>query len=174
MVTRSLAKLMLLSPTGQLTVRYHPYPDGSNKSHHPSVNSRKAQLQFLPQELFVEILKMLSLNDIGNLSLCGSVDIRDKIVSWIQSKSFALYVESRHLMWSCGMDEEIVVDKWIDVSNSLGFLFKRASMVFTTSSRLRLLSQWFVRVEQIVVDTCQVKFYFLSLLFPPFRFVYMM
>ena len=41
-----------------------------------------------PQELYVHILSMLSLSDVGNLSLTGSTRIRTKIIDWIMSKSF--------------------------------------------------------------------------------------
>ena len=43
-------------------------------------------LEELPQELFVYIVSMLSLQDIGSLSLTGSAGIRTKIIDWIMSR----------------------------------------------------------------------------------------
>ena len=88
MLTRSMAKLILQSPTGPLSLTFvSPSPS-------PVHNSRLVSslplpgLHNLPQELLVTILSYLSLPDIGNLSLCGSLRIRDQITTWMTSRNF--------------------------------------------------------------------------------------
>ena len=53
------------------------FPDHSKFSYY---------LEGLPQELFVHVVSLLSLPDIGNLSLTGSAGIKAKIIDWIMSR----------------------------------------------------------------------------------------
>jgi len=150
MLTRSLSKLMLQSPTGMLSLAF--IKDPSRSQIIASLNEPRNHFLSLPQELLVLILKMLSISDIGNLCLCGSMELRDRIITWIQSRSFAKKVQG-YLIKDEEDHEEESVDKWIEVNGQFGCLAKRASMIFSTSSRLRLLSKWYGNIEEIVADS---------------------
>ena len=79
------------------------------------------------------------------------MELRDRIITWIQSRSFANKVRGC-LLEDAGDREEECVDKWIEVNGQFGVLAKRASMIFTTSYRLRLLSKWYENIEELVPD----------------------
>ena len=87
MLTRSMAKLILQSPTGSLGLTFvSPSPS-------PGPGARLATSPFpglhrLPQELLVTILSYLPLSDIDNLSLCGSMRIREQVTSWMNTSNF--------------------------------------------------------------------------------------
>lgn len=149
MLTRSLSKLILQSPTGMLSLAY--IQDPSRSQIIASLNEPRNHFLSLPQELLVHILNLLSISDIGNLCLSGSMELRDRIITWIQSRSFANKVRG-YLLEDAGDREEECVDKWIEVNGQFGVLAKRASMIFTTSYRLRLLSKWYENIEEIVPD----------------------
>ena len=90
MLTRSMSKLLLQSPIGTGTpglsfVSPSPSPGpGAGLASSPSLPG----LDRLPQELLVTILSYLPLSDIGNLSLGGSMRIREQITSWINTRNF--------------------------------------------------------------------------------------
>ena len=87
MLTRSMSQLLLQSPTGFLglsLVSPSPSPGpGAPLASSPSTPG----LHRLPQELLVTILSYLPLSDIGNLSLCGSMRIREQITSWMNTSN---------------------------------------------------------------------------------------
>ena len=82
MLTKKMSMLNFESPANsiQLGARGASTTSEDPKDHY--------YLEQLPQELFVRILSMLSLSDVGNLSLTGSTRIRTKIIDWMKSKSF--------------------------------------------------------------------------------------
>ena len=149
MLTRSLSKLFLQSPTGMLTITTISSASSSQQCF--SLIERSPQLHNLPQEILVHILCHLSTSDVGNLCISGSLILRDKIISWIQSKSFCSWL-LKEVNFSPGQDDEEETDKWIEISSQFGILAKRASMIYSTSMRLRLLSKWYERVEDMVVE----------------------
>ena len=51
--------------------------------------------------------------------------------------------------------EEEGVDKWIDMTGQFGLMSKRVSMIYSTSARLRLLSKWYERLEDIIDVYCE-------------------
>ena len=95
MLTRSMAKLILQSPTGSLGLTFvSPSPSpgpGARLATSPSPG-----LHRLPQELLVTILSYLPLSDIGNLSLCGSMRIREQVTSWMNTRTFRNKVNTIH------------------------------------------------------------------------------
>ena len=48
------------------------------------------------------------------------------------------------------MDQQAGYEEWVRVCRQFGLLCKRASMVYSTSNRLRLLSNWYSRLECLV------------------------
>ena len=151
MLTRSLSKLLLQSPTGVLGISY--ISQHNRAELHMNHVLPAPSLPNLPQEIFVFILSMLPLSDVGNLALCGSNDVRDKIITWIQSRAFHKKVE-RNLTFAPLFEEE-GVDKWIDMTGQFGLMSKRVSMIYSTSARLRLLSKWYERLEDIIDVYCE-------------------
>ena len=82
-----MSKLILQSPTGSLGLTFvspSPSPGPGARIASPSLSG----LHKLPQELLVTILSYLSLSEIGKLSLCGSMRIREQIASWINTRNF--------------------------------------------------------------------------------------
>ena len=149
MLTRSLSKLLLQSPTGVLGISFisHFQETEHGLDHVPP------GLHNLPQEIFVLIVSMLPLSDIGNLALCGSNVVREKIISWIQSRAFRSKVEQNLIF--VPLFEEDGMDRWIDVTGQFGLMSKRVSMIYSTSTRLRLLSKWYERLEDIIDVYCE-------------------
>ena len=94
MLTRSMSKLLLQSPTGTPGLSFvSPSPSpgpGARLASSPSLRG----LDRLPQELLVTILSYLPLSDIGKLSLCGSMRIREQITSWINTRNFRNKVDT--------------------------------------------------------------------------------
>ena len=91
-----MAKLILQSPTGSLGLTFvSPSPSpgpGAPLASSPSTPG----LHRLPQELLVTILSYLPLSDIGNLSLCGSMRIREQVTSWMNTSNFCNKVNTIH------------------------------------------------------------------------------
>ena len=99
------------------------------------------RLQSLPAELFNEILCRSSLRDIGNLSLTGSVILRETIIDWVKSASFQRTIVARLQ----------VPGSWQEVTRDFGLLVRKVTVGQESSYRLRLLSDcWFGRLETLV------------------------
>jgi len=130
MLTRSLSKLMLDSPTSSKLV------------HQPNF------LLFIPEELLAHIISFLSLSDIGVMCLTGSTLLKDRVVAWITTTSCC-----KKVMVSLTkemMNQEAGYDEWVKVCRQFGLLCKRVSMLHSTSTRLKLLSSWYSRLECLV------------------------
>ena len=74
MITRSLAKLVICSPT-PLSPTLRP-----NLVHH-----KLEYLILVPQEILAHLFSYLSLSDIGQLCLTGSPMLRDRVLIWINT-----------------------------------------------------------------------------------------
>ena len=107
-------------------------------------------LERLPQEMFVHIINMISLSDLGNLSLTGSSRLRDKIISWITSGSFLKKMSGLLEVPATSLVTEQALDSWQQVSRDFGLLVKRVTMVHGSSFRLRLLADWYGRLDSLV------------------------
>ena len=107
-------------------------------------------LEQLPQELFVRILSMMSLTDVGNLSLTGSTRIRTKIIDWIKSKSFQKKISVTLGVPVSSLTTEDGLDSWKRVTKEFGILVKKVFMIYGTSHRLRLLSAWYGSLDSLV------------------------
>ena len=79
-----MSKLILQSPTGSLGLTFVSPSPGSRLASSPPPPG----LDRLPQELLVTILSYLDLAEIGKLSLCGSMRIREQITSWMSTRNF--------------------------------------------------------------------------------------
>ena len=107
-------------------------------------------LEQLPQELFVRILSMMSLSDVGNLSLTGSTRIRTKIIDWMKSKSFQKKISVTLGVPVSSLTTEDGLDSWKRVTKEFGILVKKVFMIYGTSHRLRLLSAWYGSLDSLV------------------------
>ena len=121
MLTRSLSKLMLHSPTS--TTRLVSMKTESSSG--LSLDSLPNCLLLIPDEVLSHIISFLSLADIGMLCLTGSSSLKE--------------------MKDCRTG----YDEWIISCKQFGVLCKRASMLCSTSIRLRLLTSWFYKLEQL-------------------------
>ena len=119
-------------------------------------------LERLPQELFVQIISMISLSDLGNLSLAGSSTLRDKIISWILSKSFEKKMASRLEVPADSLVTLEALDSWQQLTRDFGLLVKKVTMVHGSSFRLRLLSDWYGRLDSLVRTPNQLWSQYLS------------
>lgn len=154
-----MSKLILQSPTGSLGLTFVSPSPGSRLASSPAPPG----LHRLPQELLVTILSYLDLTEIGKLSLCGSMRIREQITSWMSTRNFRNKV-LRFFVPSCDASshdvllfsqvnrilkshrhesEEAGVDSWLQVMGEVGLLAKRASMIANTDDRLGMLSEWY-------------------------------
>ena len=121
MLTRSLSQLMLSSPkSGAKDTILLPNP-----------------LLLLPDELLAHIISFLSLSDIGMLCLTGSSLLRERVVAWISTNSWCKNMTSS-LSKEC-MDNEKGFAEWVSVCKQFGTLYKRVSMLSSTSKRLKML-----------------------------------
>ena len=91
-------------------------------------------LEQLPQELFVRILSMMSLTDVGNLSLTGSTRIRTKIIDWMKSKSFQKKISVTLGLPVSSLTTEDGLDSWRKVTKEFGMLVKKVSMIYGTGA----------------------------------------
>ena len=107
-------------------------------------------LERLPQEMFVQIISLISLSDLGNLSLTGSPRLREKIISWITSRSFTKKMSALLEVPATSLVTEQALDSWQQVTRDFGVLVKKVTMVHGSSYRLRLLSDWYGRLEILV------------------------
>ena len=80
MLTRSLSKLMLHSPTTTKLV-FMDTEAFSGATFQPN------HLALLPDEVLSHIISFLSLTDIGMICLTGSSWLRDRMVAWINTTS---------------------------------------------------------------------------------------
>jgi len=144
MLTRSMSKLILQSPTGSLGLTFVSPSPGSRLASSPPPPG----LYKLPQELLVIILSHLDLSEIGNLSLCGSERIREQITSWMSTRSFRNQV-NRVLKSHRHETEEASVDSWLQVMGEVGLLAKRVSMIANTDDRLGMLWGWYDRMKTV-------------------------
>ena len=77
-------------------------------------------LERLPQEMFVQIISMISLSDLGNLSLTGSARLREKIISWINSRSFQNKMAALLQVPASSLVTAEALDSWQQVSRDFG------------------------------------------------------
>ena len=156
-----MSKLILQSPTGSLGLTFVSPSPGSRLAS----SSPPPCLDRLPQELLVTILSYLDLAEIGKLSLCGSMRIREQISSWMSTRNFRNKVKrslnfefcsflkrvfsqvNRILKSNCHESEEAGVDSWLQVMGEVGLLAKRVSMIANTDERLGMLSGWYDRMK---------------------------
>ena len=90
----------------------------------------------------------LSLSDSGMTFLPGSSLLRERVVAWISTNSCCKKVTSS-LSKEC-MNHEEGFAEWVAVCKEFGTLCKRASMLSSTSKRLKMLSRWFSKLECLV------------------------
>ena len=119
-------------------------------------------LERLPQEMFVHIIYMISLSDLGNLSLTGSPRLRDKIISWITSSSFQRKMSALLDVPATSLFTQQALDSWQQVSRDFGLLVKKVTMVHGSSFRLRLLADWYGRLDSLVRTPDQLWSKYLS------------
>ena len=100
--------------------------------------------------MFVQIISLISLSDLGNLSLTGSPRLREKIISWITSRSFTKKMSTLLEVPATSLVTEQALDSWQQVTRDFGVLVKKVTMVHSSSYRLRLLSDWYGRLESLV------------------------
>ena len=144
MLTKKMSMLNFESPANsiQLGARGASTRSEDSKDHY--------YLEQLPQELYVHILSMLSLSDVGNLSLTGSTRIRTKIIDWIMSKSFQRKISVSLAVPVSSLTTADGLDCWKKVTKEFGMLVKKVSMIYGTSYRLRLLSAWYGSLDSLV------------------------
>ena len=143
MLTRSLSKLMLQSPTTTKLVFMDPEAS-SGSTFQPN------HLALIPDEVLSHIISFLSLTDIGMICLTGSSWLRDRMVAWINTTSCSRKV-SMNLTKDL-MDHQTGYEEWVASCKQFGMLCKRASMLCSTSTRLRLLTSWFSMLECLVCN----------------------
>ena len=146
MLTRSLSKLRLHSPTS--TTRLVSMETESSSG--LSLDSLPNCLLLIPDEVLSHIISFLSLADIGMLCLTGSSSLRDRVVVWITTTSCAKKVILG--LTKEMKDRQTGYDEWIISCKQFGVLCKRASMLCSTSTRLRLLKSWYYKLEVLVCD----------------------
>ena len=132
MLTRSLSKLMLDSPTTSKLV------------HQPNY------LLSIPEELLAHIMSFLSLSDIGVMCLTGSNLLKDRMVAWITTTTCCKKVIGSLAKDMMDKHKQAGYEEWVRVCRQFGLLCKRASMLYSTSTRLRLLSSWYSKLECLV------------------------
>merc|ERR1719154_595979 len=82
------------------------------------------------------------------MCLTGSSLLRDRVVGWITTTSCCKRVTSS--LYREMMSQQAGYDELIRVCHQFGLLCKRASMLYSTSTRLRLLSSWYSKLECLV------------------------
>ena len=107
-------------------------------------------LERLPQEMFVQIISLISLSDLGNLSLTGSPRLREKIISWINSRSFQRKMAALLEVPASSLVTAEALDSWQQVSRDFGLLVKKVTMTRGSSYRLRLLYDWYGSLDSLV------------------------
>ena len=144
MLTRSLSKLMLCSPTSMKSIACTKFSVVEGDS--------SAQLNYLlliPDEILSRIFSHLPLADIGLLCLTGSSLLTNRVVAWINSSLCAKQVcmmLNRDMM--CHQPQ--YYEMWVKRCKQFGLLCKRASMLSSTSSRLRLLADVYTKIEVVL------------------------
>ena len=142
MLTRSLSKLMLDSPTNIKLV-----PVMKETTHHFILPD---YLLLIPEELLTRIFSFLSLSDIGMLCLTGSSSLRNRVMAWITTTSCCKKVTGS--LTKEKIKQQAGYEEWLRSNHQFGLLCKRASMLYSTSTRLMLLSSWYSRLEGVVSD----------------------
>ena len=132
MLTRSLSRLMLDSPTTRRMMVSRDTKPFSEPSLQPN------HLVLIPDEVLSHIISFLSMADIGVLCLTGSSILMNRVVAWIATISCSKKV-IRTLAMEL-LDCQLGCDEWIATCKQFGVLCKRASMLSSTSTRLRLLT----------------------------------
>ena len=94
----------------------------------------------LPVEMFHYIVGFLSLKDIGSLALTGNIALREMITDWMKSASFERTMVRRLR----------VRNNWRLATNEFGELVKNVSVIQDSSSRLKLLSDCYKRLKNLV------------------------
>ena len=107
-------------------------------------------LERLPQEMFVQIISLISLSDLGNLSLTGSPGLREKIISWITSRSFQKKMAALLQVPASSLVTTEALARWQQVTRDFGLLVKKVTMTRGSSYRLRLLSDWYGGLASLV------------------------
>ncbi|XP_071809657.1 F-box only protein 47-like isoform X1 [Asterias amurensis] len=110
----------------------------------------------LPTELMYQILHTLTIQDIGILSLT-SKSLRDVISVYINSKSGMKRIQPRKLVHlrkhSC---KRTICDNHMTHYRNIGLLLKRATCLYPTRERLRILENCVSRLQGVNrIFTCQ-------------------
>ena len=80
--------------------------------------------------------------------ICPLSLLRDRMVAWINTTSCSRKVSMR--LTSDMMDHQPGYEEWVASCKQFGMLCKKASMLYSTSTRLRLLTSWFSKLECLV------------------------
>ena len=142
MLTRSLSKLMLCSPTTTKS-----WMKKSSEEERPLVIGN--YLVLIPEEILFTIFSYLPLTDIGQLCLTGSSLLINRVVTWLNSSLCAKKVSMFLPRYMTGHQ---FYEVWVKKCQHFGVLCKRASMVCSTSNRLKLLASAYNKVERIVTS----------------------
>ena len=128
MLTRSIARLRLCSPTASL---FPPPPSTT-------------PLLLLPKEMLHHLLSFLPLSSCGQLCLT-SRPVREAVVAWVLSPA-SLALLTTHLATT--EDSEQRLEGWVAVCRQFGVFAKRATMLETSGVRLASLFAWQGRLEE--------------------------
>ena len=140
MLTRSLSKLMLCSPTTTKSL-------ARDASEEPCSSVLCNYLVLIPEEILSTIFSYLPLADIGQLCLTGSSLLTTRVVTWLTSSLCAKKVS---MMLPRDMTGHQFYEVWVKECKQLGVLCKRASMLWSTSNRLELLARASIKMEEVV------------------------
>ena len=141
MLTRSLSKLKLCSPN---TTRYWTKKTSEDQRSPFIVN----YLVLIPEEILFTIFSYLPLADIGQLCLTGSSLLNTRVLTWINS---TLCVKKVSMLLPLDMTSQHFYEVWVKKCKGFGVLCKRASMLSSTTNRLRLLASAYTNVERVIL-----------------------
>ena len=140
MLTRSLSKLILcsLNTTNSWT------KETSEEQRSPFIVN---YLALIPEEILYTIFSYLPLADIGQLCLTGSSLLNTRVLTWINS---TLCVKKVSMLLPLDMTSQHFYEVWVKKCKGFGVLCKRASMLSSTTNRLRLLASAYTNVERVI------------------------
>lgn len=140
MLTRSLSKLRLGSPTTTKS-----WMKESIEEERPSVIGN--YLLLIPEEILFTIFSYLPLADIGQLCLTGSSLLTTRVVTWLNCNLCAKKVS---MFLPRDLTGHEFYEVWVKKCKHFGVLCKRATMLCSTSNRLKLLASVYINVESVV------------------------
>lgn len=107
-------------------------------------------LLLIPDEVLAHIFSFLSQSDIGTLCMTGSTDLTDRVRASINTTSFCNRII---VSLANNIAEREGYHQWLELCRQFGLLCKRATMLCSTHVRLRLLYDWYSRLEHSVFDS---------------------